>query len=99
MARRLVVLIAVLTAVGALVGVLVAPLAFGASQSKSDRFIEHLDAHNVRYESRDSMLKLADTVCDLDEQGVNTLEYLETAFSKKDAYAIQNGVLNGGYCE
>jgi hypothetical protein len=79
------------------IGVVFLGLSF--NETRQDRLIEYLDSNGVSYSDRESILRLADTVCDLDARKVNTAEYLETSFNRKDALAIQNGVLNSGYCE
>jgi hypothetical protein len=92
--RKVIALIAVLVLVSGFVG-----MAIVMPDSKEDKLIEYLDANNVHYKSRSDMFRLANIVCDLANRGVNTTEYLETAFTKRDAFSIQNGVLNSGYCE
>jgi hypothetical protein len=74
-------------------------LALSFHETKQDALIDYLDSKSVSYSDRQTMLTLADTLCDLDSRGINTTEYLETAFNRKDAFAIQNGVLNSGYCK
>lgn len=97
--NRALALIAVLTLLLAVPVALLLGSAARPVQSKSDRFIEYLDANHVRYASVDSVLKLADTLCQLDTQGVNTEQYLQAAFSHEDAYTINNAVFNSDYCE
>lgn len=84
-----------------LVGLVFAVLAvvLSGSQSKSDTLIEYLDSHGVNYSSRDDMLDLADRLCELNRQGVDTDSYLRLVFSPESADYIQWGVFNGGYCE
>lgn len=80
-----------------LIGLLLA-LSASAPQSKSERLLDYLDTNGVDYSSPDAMLRLADTVCDLDAKGIDTFGYLTTVYSPQDASRIQWAVFNGNYC-
>jgi hypothetical protein len=94
MTRRKVFALIAVVAIVLILGI----MSLGFHQTKQDTLIQYLGNHHVTG-NRDDMLKLADMLCRLDAQGVNTTEYLESAFSRESTFAIQNAVFNSGYCE
>lgn len=68
-------------------------------ESKADKLLNYLDHHGVVYSSERDMLALADVLCDMRTDGIETESFLRITFSQEDTNYIQWGVFNGGYCE
>jgi hypothetical protein len=89
--------------VGVVLGMALVAVVFGLISpetiDKETDLLNYLDSHGVSYSDAESMVKLADTLCDLDARGVDTDSFLLTQFSQEDASWIKFGVFNSGYCE
>ena len=78
-----------------------AALLFGGTPepTPADELITYLDENDVDYSNRAEMLGLADVLCEMRRKSLDTGSYLRVAFVERDAWYIELGVFNGGYCD
>jgi|ERR1044072_4432515 hypothetical protein len=66
--------------------------------TRQQAMLKDLNIAGIQYGSADKMTKLADVICDMDDQGLDTLSFLELGWNAKEADTIQAVILNGQYC-